>query len=61
MNTQVNNQESTDVKEKRVVTKNQFEIEVEKETAHLMYFERMKKDEAITKAREVIAELFEVK
>jgi hypothetical protein len=52
---------TTETKAKRVVNQADYNKEVEKEIAHLIYFDRLKKDEAEKKAREVIAELFEVK
>lgn len=54
-------QETAVQKAKKIVTRAEFEKEVEKEIAHLMYFDRLKKDEAVVKAREVISQSYEVK
>lgn len=44
--------------EKKSITTAEFEKKVEIEASHLMYFDRMKKEEAFNKARKEIASRF---
>lgn len=46
---------------KKVVSKAEFEKRVEIEYCYLVYMDYMKRDEAMKKARETIAQSYEVK
>ena len=46
---------------KTVVTQEQFQKKVEIESAHLIYMDRLPKNVADQKAKEIVAQKFEVK